>query len=103
MKNKFNDRIMKHGLINDILCAVIPGPTIDLRARPHNAGRQGERVGGFYLAYDETLADENGNSNGGDRNRKDGGNSGNSVSGNNDTISSGVSRSRIGSRNGKWR
>jgi hypothetical protein len=52
-----NDRIMKHGLINDTLCAVIPGPTVDLRARPHNAGNQGERVGGYYLAYDETLSE----------------------------------------------
>lgn len=50
-----SDRIMKHGLINDTLSVVISGPTIDLRLRPHNAGLQGNRVGGFYLAHDDTL------------------------------------------------
>jgi tubulin polyglutamylase TTLL1 len=84
-----NDRIMKHGLINDTLCAVIPGPTVDLRARPHNAGHQGERVGGYYLAYDETLSvDDKGNGGGGDRNDR-GSRSGYSSMGS--------------SRNGKWR
>ena len=94
-----NDRIMKHGLINDTLCAVIPGPTVDLRARPHNAGHQGERVGGYYLAYDETLGDLNKH-----RNRKDGNGGGNGGNAS-ETGSSGLggSRSRFGSRNGKWR
>jgi tubulin polyglutamylase TTLL1 len=50
-----SDRIMKHGLINDTLSVVISGPTIDLRGRPHNAGLQGNRVGGYYLAHDDTL------------------------------------------------
>ena len=50
-----SDRIMKHGLINDTLSVVISGPTIDLRVRPHNAGLQGNRVGGYYLAHDDTL------------------------------------------------
>mgnify|MGYP001252126076 CR=1 FL=1 len=85
-----NDRIMKHGLINDTLCAVIPGPTVDLRSRPHNAGNQGERVGGYYLAYDETLSENDTNdTKRGDRNGDN---------------SNRPSRSGYSSRNGgKWR
>ncbi len=50
-----NDRIMKHGLINDTLSVIIPGNTVDLRNRGHNAGLQGAKVGGYHLVYDDAI------------------------------------------------